>query len=458
MSDMTGLPPVRRFGTWAALAMVVSEVVGVGIFLTPATMTLRLGSLWIALLVWAAMAIVAGAGALCYTELATRFPRAGGGYVFLREGFGLRWAFVYGWMSLLVMDPGLVAALSIGLARYLIAALDGSSDLLVPLAIACVIGFALLTLLGVHASARIMQWTAAIKLAVIALLVVSAATRTFGSADHGQLTGVATDALSTDGLATATITAFFAFGGWWELGRMSEEVRTPHRTLPRALLGGVALVTVMYVLVTAAFMLVMATPAEASDEAFVHAVGAAVFGDAAARLLPAMVVVAVSGTLAAVLLRAPRAYLAMARDGVFPPRLARFDPARGTCTASTLIQTSLACLLVLFGTFDDVLGYFVPAAVFFLGLSAAAVLRLPRPTEGEQVFRMPWYPLPLVLFLVSIAIVLIVFAIGHPAQTLLGAAVVALGFVAARFVATEERTRSHFNPTTDAAAGTRVLH
>src|SRR5687767_10405849 len=101
----------RRLGTWAAMAMVVSEVIGVGIFLTPATMTRSLGSLWATLLVWGAMAALTVAGALCYGELATRFPRAGGAYVFLREGFGLRCAFVYGWMAMLVVDPGLVAAL-----------------------------------------------------------------------------------------------------------------------------------------------------------------------------------------------------------------------------------------------------------------------------------------------------------------------------------------------------------
>jgi APA family basic amino acid/polyamine antiporter len=425
---------VRQLGTWAALALVVSEVVGVGIFLTPATMTLRLGSLWAALLVWAAMAIIAAAGALCYTELATRFPQAGGAYVFLREGFGLRCAIVYGWMALLIMDPGLVAALGIGLSRYLIVVFDASPHLLVPIATACIVSFGLLTLLGVQASARIMQWTAGIKLVVIALLVCTVVTRTLGAADHSPWSGAASYALRSDGLATATMAAFFAFGGWWELGRMSEEVKSPHRTIPRALLGGVALVAVMYAMVTVAFMLAMVTPAEGSDEAFVRAVGAAVFGDTAAALLPAMVVVAVSGTLAAVLLRAPRSYLAMARDGVFPQRLARFDAGRGTSPASTSVQIVLACALATLGTFDAILGSFVPAAVFFLGLSAAAVLRLPRPDGTASVFRMPLYPLPLIVFLAAILAVLVVFAIGHPRQTLLGAVIVAVGFPVSRVV------------------------
>src|SRR5215510_16062815 len=126
----------RRLGTWAATAMVVSQVVGVGIFLTPATMMRTVGSLPIALEVWALMGVLSAAGALCYAELTTRFPSAGGAYVFLREAFGARTAFVYGWMALLVMDPGITAALGIGLAQYFIAAIGGRTELVPAIAIA----------------------------------------------------------------------------------------------------------------------------------------------------------------------------------------------------------------------------------------------------------------------------------------------------------------------------------
>jgi len=111
----------HRLGIWGATAMIVAEVVGVGIFLTPAAMMRALGTLERALALWGAMGALTFAGALCYAELSTRFPRAGGTYVFLEEAFGRRCAFVYGWMSLLVVDPGLTAALGIGGAQYLIA-------------------------------------------------------------------------------------------------------------------------------------------------------------------------------------------------------------------------------------------------------------------------------------------------------------------------------------------------
>jgi APA family basic amino acid/polyamine antiporter len=147
-----------------------------------------------------------------------------------------------------------------------------------------------------------------------------------------------------------------------------------------------------------------------------------------------MVTVAVAGSLAAVLLGSPRVYVAMARDRVFPERLARFDVGRGTVPASTIVQIVLACGLVLVSTFNDILGYFVPCAVFFLGLAAAAILVLPRPEVRAHVFRTPLHPLPIALFLVMVATVLGAFILGQPRQTLLGALVVALGVPVSWFV------------------------
>src|SRR3954452_358568 len=128
--------------------MIVAEVVGVGIFLTPAAMMRALGTMEPALALWEAMAALTFAGALCYAELSTRFPRAGGTYVFLQEAFGRRCAFVYGWMSLLVMGPGLTAALGIGGAQYLVAVTGASLALQVAIAIGLIIGLASLTLRG----------------------------------------------------------------------------------------------------------------------------------------------------------------------------------------------------------------------------------------------------------------------------------------------------------------------
>jgi len=404
----------------------VSEVVGVGILLTPATMMRTLGGVWAPLAMWLAMGTLTAAGALCYAELSTRFPRVGGTYVFLREGFGRRCAFVYGWMAMLVMDPGITAALGIGFAQYALAAIGMSPRFAPACAVAAIVLFALVVTRGLGASARVLRWSATIKLALVALLIVAG----LGRFMSGAVLATASGSGGFGALAAAVVSAFFAFGGWWDLGRMSEEVESPRRTMPTALIGGVGLVTAIYILVTITFVFAAPDTGATTDEAFVAAAGAALFGAAAGRLLAAMVVVTVGGSLAAVLLGAPRTYAAMARDRLLPGGVTWFDAERGRSVIGTTIQAALACVLVLLGSFDQILGYFVPAAVFFLGLSAATLLRLPRDTpEASAVFRTPLFPLPLVVFLALIAVMLVLFAGGQPVQTLLGALVVLAGLV-----------------------------
>ena len=423
---------IRRFGVWAALAMIVAEVVGVGVFLTPAEMSRTLGSTGWVLGVWALMAVMSAAGALCYAELGTRYPEAGGGYVFLREAFGERTAFVYGWMSLLVMDPGLTAALGVGLATYFLALFGAPTTLVPVVAIASIVILAALSMLGVEASSRILRVTAVAKLATVAVLIVAVLVR--GGGTEATTVATTTAMPSFPVLAGALMGAFFAFGGWWDLGKMSEEVVEPRRTLPIALVGGIVVVTLVYAGLSVAFMHAMQGRQPSTDEAFVASLGSALFGEGAGQLLAAAVVVAVAGSLAAVLLGAPRVYLAMARSGVFPASLVRFDVRRQSAPRATLIQVTLACLLVLLGSFDQILGYFIPAAVFFLGLSAAAILVLPRPAEDPGIFRAPWHPLPIIVFLVLVVIMVVLFAAGRPVQTAIGAAVVALGIPISFFV------------------------
>ena len=415
----------RRFGVWAAIAMIVAEVMGVGIFLTPAGMVRTLANPAWVLGVWALMGLLSVAGALCYAELGTRFPEAGGGFVFLREAFGERTAFVYGWMSLLVMDPGLTAALAVGLAQYVLALLGGPASLVPVVAIVSIILMSIVSILGVENSARVMRWTAAAKLGVVVVLVAAVLVRSGAAPTTASAAAAALPSFQV--LGGALMGAFFAFGGWWDLGKMSEEIVDPKRTLPVALVGGIVVVTVVYAGLSVAFMRVLGGAAPATDDAFVVALGSALFGSAAGRLLAAAVVIAVAGSLAAVLLGAPRVYLAMARAGLFPSALVRFHPQRQSAPLATLVQVVLACLLVTLGTFDQILGYFVPAAVFFLGLSAAAILVVPRPSNAAGVFRAPAHPLPVVVFLVLVAAIVILFAVARPLQTLTSALVIGLG-------------------------------
>ena len=432
----------RRLGLSAAIAMIVAEVMGVGIFLTPAGMARTLGDTGWVIGVWAIMVVLSIAGALCYAELGSRFPEAGGGYVFLREAFGERVAFIYGWMALLVMDPGLTAALGVGMATYLMAVIGAPSSYIPIVAIVAIVALGAVSILGIRASSRLMRWTAVAKLVAIALLVVAALVSSAGATGGGPATPPAANAIPSVGVfAGALMGAFFAFGGWWDLGKMNEEIVDPRRTLPAALVGGLLVVAVVYTGLSLAFIHAVKGRDLATDEAFVTALGTSLFGAASGKILGTVVVVAVASSLAAILLGAPRVYLAMARSRVLPAALVRFHPTKQSAARATLVQVLLACVLVTFGTFDQIVGYFVPVVIFFLGLSACAMFVLPRPTPDANIFRAPLYPLPVIAFLVLVVLMTTLFSLGRPMQTFIGFAVVALGAPVAWFVLPSAKLR-----------------
>ncbi|HEX4469061.1 MAG TPA: amino acid permease, partial [Gemmatimonadaceae bacterium] len=291
----------RELSAGALTALVIGEVVAVGIFLTPASMARTLGSpLWL-LIVWLIMGVMALSGALCYGELAARLPQAGGGYVYLREAYGRAVAFLYGWKCLLVMDPGITAALAVGLASYVsyMAHFSAGGEKLV--AIAAIAGGALVSVAGVSLGARVMQWLTAFKIGALALIAVLAFSLRAGHWGN-FLPFVTQRAGSTPlpgALAPALVGAFFAFGGWWEIGKLAGEARDPARTLPRALALGVVAVTAIYVVTTGVFLYLIPLEHVTSSEAFAAAAGEALFGRAGGSVFAAIVIVAVAGSILA---------------------------------------------------------------------------------------------------------------------------------------------------------------
>jgi APA family basic amino acid/polyamine antiporter len=427
----------RRVGLGGAAALMIGNTVGVGIFLTPVGMTRGLASPALLFLVWAFMGGTALCGALCFGELAARFPEAGGGYVYLREAYGPGVAFLYGWKCLLVMDPGLTAALATGLGAYAQAVIPG----IAPKAVAFVaIGaVAAANWAGVRLAAGIGHGLAVAK---VGLLLLVAWGFLSGAGDTGHFIPFwarhAGAPPLLPALAGGVVAAFFSFGGWWDLSRLAGEIREPRRTLPRALAIGVGAVTLLYVAVSAVFLYLVPLGAAGSNETFAAQAGTALFGGEGGRVLSAIVALSVLGSLFAFMTMAPRVYYAMARDGVMPSFVARLDPRTGAPTRAIAIQTGLAALLVAIGTFDAIVSYFVFITVVFLGLTVAGLFRLRRRSPAAS-YSTPFYPLTPVLFLVSVVLVLVLLAAGRPREAALGAAVVALG-IPAYFVFRKKKT------------------
>lgn len=416
----------RRFGLTTATALIVGEVIGAGIFLTPARMAKQLGSPLLLLTVWVVMGASAIGGALCFGALAARYPRAGGGYVYLKNAYGPRMAFLYGWLSLLVTDPGVTAAMAAGLADYV--------GYLTPLspwgkratAAAALIIIALVNLQGAALGSGMLRALAALKLGLLGFLVVWGFT--MGS---GQWSNLAFSSERRPGsealipaLAGALIAAFVSFGGWWDASKLAGETKDPGRTLPRALLLGVTIVTVVYIALSAVFLYLVPPGRIESDQGFAALAGEALFGRAGGDVFAVIVIVALLGSLAAIFMAFPRVYYAMARDGLFFSSVAAVDARSGVPTRAVALQAALSVALVLTGSFDQILNYFMAPTLIFLALTVATVFLFHKESPALET---PGFPIAPLVFLIPTVFLVVAVVVGDPRRSLVGLLVVAAG-------------------------------
>ncbi|MBB5329534.1 APC family permease [Tunturiibacter gelidoferens] len=419
----------RQMGLTAALSVVTGESIALGIFLTPAAMARSLGSPLLLAAVWCGMGFMTLCGAICYSELAITYPLTGGEYVYLRQGYGTRLAFLYGWMSAAVMDPGIAAALAVGAAPYVLSlfGLSPSTQIVIPALI--LIGLAVLNYVGTRLSRRVMTTANLLKIAVLICLVLWASI-----SKHATVANLLPLTERRPGsepffaaIAGATVSAFFSFGGWWEAAKIAGEVRNPRRNMPLAFTCGVLLVTAVYLLVSASFLMVVPLEKIVSNTAFVAQFGEALFGTTGGKVLSACVLLSVLGGLMALTMAAPRVYYAMAKDGAFFAPFGKLHPRFGTPANAVLLQTSLALLVLCFGAFNRILSFIIFSAVCFLALSVTTLFRMPQPV------RRWWFPAAPMVFLLGCTIINLMILMHDPIPALVGLVIVLCGDPVRRF-------------------------
>ncbi len=414
----------RQFGLWAAVAVIIGQVIGVGIFLVPAGMAKSVGSpVWL-FAIWLVVGLMTLCGALCYAEMASRYPEAGGSYVYLREAFGRGTAFLYGWMVLLVLDPGLTAIFGVGFASYAGFLFDIPAAVQSFVAIGTILIIGGITILGTRLGAGFLKTLTLIKIGTLVFIVLFG----FGSgkgqwANLQPFFSMPSDVFAA--LAGGFVGAFFAFAGWWEVTRIAGEIENPERNIPRILVLGVTGLTLIYVMTSAVFMYLVPIASVTNDEAFAALAGTALFREIGGSMFSAVVMISVAGTLFAYLLASPRVYLAMANDGLFFRYFGEVSSRFGTPLRATMIQIGLACLLVLSGSFTQILAYFFFVVILFVGVTIAGLFRIRKsPYAG---YNTPWFPLPALIYLVLTFVVLVFVGMQNPLQTLIGIGVVSLG-------------------------------
>ena len=419
----------RQIGLRTATAVIVGEIIAVGIFLTPAGMARALGSPFWLLVVWVVVGALSLCGALCFGELAVRFPEAGGIYAYLREIYGPLLAFLFGWMSLLVMDPGLTAAIATGAASYVAYGLRLSPGANKLVAIGAIVILAVVNIRGVKLGAWFIRWLTVLKVGFLLLIVGWSVI-----GQKGTLSNFVPFVAQRPGsqpligaLAVGVVGSFFSFAGWWDVSKVVGEVRHPSRTMPRAYLYGLLIVAAIYISTSAAFVYLVPMEQVTSGQAFAAQIGEVLFGQAGAEIFSVFVLVAVLGSLATIVMSAPRVYFAMARDGLFFPAAAVIHPRFKTPARSIAIQAILASVLVLSGSFEQIVSYFFFVVLIFIGITVFGLFLLRRRAEVPTLYSTPGYPVTPIVFLILLGVMLFLLGAGQPVQSFLGLGVVLLG-------------------------------
>jgi len=403
---------------------VVGGIIGGGIFRTPATVAERLRSPGLVLLAWVIGGLVALIGAFCFGELGQRRPRAGGGYVYLRETFGPLLAFLYGWTLVLVIATGAIAAVSVTFADYTLALAGLSHRFSAPLAVAAIVFLSGINYLGVRPAAITQNIFTILKLAALAVLIavgILLAAPSPPSAAAGPAGSVAA-------LGGALVPVMFTYGGWQQTNFIAEEIIEPEKNLPRALVLGVAIAIAVYLLTNLAYLRVLGVDGLAASTAPAADTMERLLGPTGGKLIAAGIAISTFGFLNLVILVTPRVLQAMAADGVFFRRLAVLHPVYQTPTAATIALALFAAVLTLTGTFRQLVDYVTFGDwLFFASVVATLYVYRARDRGVRPAFAVPGYPVtPAVFVLVSLYIAISAVT-SSPRNSAISAGLIALG-------------------------------
>ena len=406
--------PRRQIGLYAATAITVGNIIGSGVFRSPHGVAQELPGFGLVLAAWVLGGVLSICGSLVLTELAVAHPKTGGLYVFIREGFGDACAFTFGWASLWVIRPTVVAAVVSVFSLYFCKVIGLGHGAEFAVGCAAIVLLTFVNWLGVKQGAGTQSLFTTAKVAgILALCVLAFALRAAHPAtavEHAAVAGGAGHSPAT-AFMLAMILILFAYDGWTDSTYVAGEVVNPQRTMPIAILGGTALVIAVYVLTNFAYYHVLSPNEVASYEAVGSETVQRLVGAAGAAALAALVAVSTFGTANGSVLTGPRVTQAMAADGLLWKPLAALDPKRGTPAMALWLQGALSCAwLWAANGFEDVSGWFVATSWLFYGVTTAALwVQRRRVARGElppPSYRTPFFPLPAIVFLTVTAVII----------------------------------------------------
>jgi APA family basic amino acid/polyamine antiporter len=451
LSPLTTTPPnsnqqessprlLRQVGLFDATMIVMGGIVGAGIFINPYVVAQQVHTPLLILGVWIAGGVVAMLGAFVYAELAARRPAVGGQYAYLREAFHPAVGFLYGWVLLLVIQTGGMAAVTVTFARYFLELTSWhiSERLLVVLTL---LVLTVINCLGVKLGSRMQSVLMVLKIAAIAGLIAAGlfAVRLPHPLLHPLLDRAPSFDLLT-AIGAAMVPVLFAFGGWQTTNFIAEEIKDPRKNLSRALVLGVAGVIVLYVGVNFVCVRTLGPQALAETHVPATAVMRVAMGDAGARLIALGITISTLGFLGQSVLTAPRVYFAMARDGLFFQSVSKVTRHTHVPAVAIVLQSAWTIVVALSGRYEQILNYVVSMDFLFFGLTGASLFIFRRrERKAENGYRVPGHPLTTAVFVLVCWVVVINTIYKYPRNSLLGVAILLLGLPVYAFWAAKQK-------------------
>lgn len=422
-----------RIGLFDATMIVMGGIIGSGIFINSYVVAQQVHTPVLIIGAWATGGVIALAGAFIWAELAARMPKVGGQYAYLREAYHPAVAFLYGWVLLLVIQTGGMAAVAVTFAKYFLelTRLPVADGVIATLALGLL---TLINCLGVRAGSTVQSALMVLKIVAIAGLVACGA---FFLAHHGNapLPGgkpyplidrpVSFDLVTAIGAALVPV--LFAYGGWQTSNFVAEEIREPRKNLPRALVIGVIGVILLYLSVNFVYVYVLGPSGLAQTSTPASAVMRVALGPKGAALIAVGIAISALGFLSQSILTAPRVYFAMAEDGLFFRSVGWLDPRHRVPVVAIVLQGIAAIIIALSGRYDQILSYVVSMDFLFFGLTATCLFTfrrrdlaagVPRPERG--LARMPGHPTTTFLFVAACWLIVINTIFKYPHNTAVG--------------------------------------
>lgn len=420
LSDTPVTALERRLGPLDAAAIVVSNVIGGGIFFVPIIVATLVPDPRGVLLVWVAGGTLAFVGAMAYAELAALRPHAGGEYVYLRDAYGPLAGFLSGWTSFVAGFSGAIAASSVGLAEYvgrffpfagnatplIVVPLPALPLVFSPKTLTALTAITVLTLThlrGLGPGRVVQNGLAAAKVSALVVFLVLG----FAGGRGAPANLVGPGQFGAAGFVLAMVPVMFTYSGWNAAAYVAEEVRSPARNVPLALGLGTLVVIVIYVGLNVLYLYALPVPELAKvSGTLIDSVAERLFGFVAGNLIAAFTIVSLAASISAMVLAGPRVYFAMARDGLFPSSARRVHPRFRAPTSAIVAQAVWSGVLVLSSTLSELVSYTGFAIILFGGVAVAAVFVLRRREKSAaRPFRAWGYPWAPAIFVAVSAVV-----------------------------------------------------